>query len=271
MGVFLHWPFSDCVVVFCVLATSVTIMTLALGLLRRRKQEEAAVAQRPWTKEEKVLAAVVMVLALWQILFVLIGKNSYRRGDMTVETIRSFLQTNGIYQVNPLTGGTYEGGIPSRLKILCLPTMYAAMCRVFHMNPQMLAWQVIPVLTLGCCYSAYFSLAKSLFPGDRRKALWFLVAVALLVWVGSYAYGMEGFGLLYAGWRGVTLRNAVLIPWAFSLCLRKKYLWALLCVAAEACIVWTLYGLGACLPVIIGMAVIRFCLERVRAGKETAK
>ena len=54
---------------------------------------------------------------------------------------------------------------------------------------------------------------------------------------------------------------------------------ALLCVIAEACLVWTLYGMGACLFAITGMAVLGFIRIRVEskndaeepAGEEAAK
>ena len=59
----------------------------------------------------------------------------------------------------------------------------------------------------------------------------------------------------------------------------KKWILALLCVIAEACLVWTLYGMGACLFVIVGMAVLGFIRSRVEsrnvseepAGEEAAK
>ena len=79
---------------------------------------------------------------------------------------------------------------------------------------------------------------------------------------------MDGFNVLFAGWRGVSIRNAVLIPYTVSLCIRKKYLHALLCVLAEACIVWTHYGLGACLVVILGMALIQFLCESRKKREE---
>lgn len=71
---------------------------------------------------------------------------------------------------------------------------------------------------------------------------------------------MDGFSLLYCGYRGVTVRNLVLIPYVFSLGLRKRWKTVLLCILAEACIVWTLYGLGAGLLTAAGL----FLAERGR-------
>lgn len=82
-----------------------------------------------------------------------------------------------------------------------------------------------------------------------------MVLVALLLWVGDYMYGMDGFGVQYAGFRGVSVRMAILLPYTFGLILRRKWKPVVLCILAEACIVWTLYGMGACLFVAVAMAV----------------
>lgn len=82
-----------------------------------------------------------------------------------------------------------------------------------------------------------------------------MAAAALLLWVESSAPGTEGFGLLYCGAGGLSIRNCVLMPWLFSLCIRKKWFLTPLCILAEACIAWTFYGLGACVAVAAGMAL----------------
>lgn len=262
-GVFFHRTVSECTVIFGVLAVLSAIALLILTVFRHRGDQV-----RCLSLSEKIPLALLAFIAVSQILFMLIGKNVYVQGDMTVETVRSFLQTDAVYQVNPMTGRAYEEGLPSRIEILCLPMLYAALSSIFHIKPDVLVLYVIPVITLMCCYGAYSCLAKGLFPGDRSRQLWFLAMAALLIWIGSYGYGMDGFGLLFSGWRGVTIRNTVLIPYALSLCLRKKYVYLPLCVLAEACIVWTLYGLGACLPVALGMTLVRFLRRGRGAGKE---
>ena len=166
-----------------------------------------------------------------------------------------------------MTGLAYETGIPTRLKILCLPTLYAALCRVLHMAPQVLVWRVIPILTILGCYGAFLTVGKCIFPEDAGKRRFFLLMTAALLWAGIYLYGMDGFQLLFSGWRGVSIRNLVLLPWLISLCLRKKKLPVLLCIAAEACITWTLYGLGVCLLVAAGLMITDLLLTH-RSGKE---
>lgn len=271
-GVFFHRPFSQCVLLFGGFAAAALVLMLGivLWLSRKKKTEKAEVKAEKSIRTQQLSAALFGVMVLLQIVFIVFGAGAYRQGDMTVETVGSFLQTDGVYQVNPLTGRAYEGGIPSRLKILCLPTMYGALCSIFGVEPEVLVWHVVPVLVLFGCYGAYICLGRCLFPENPYRQQLFLVIVALVFLAGGYALGVDGFNLMYSGWRGVTLRNAVLVPYTLSLCLRKKYLHALLCVVAEACVVWTLYGMGACLLVILGMMLADF-LWRKHIGREEAE
>lgn len=207
----------------------------------------------------KILYGIFIMLLISQLIFIWLGDNSYRQGDMTLEVVQSFLASDGIYQVNPMTGTPYTAGMPIRLKILCLPTLYAGICKITGLNAEFTVRTLIPTITLINCYVAFGVLAVSLFPAGEdkayRKRACLLTAAALLLWVGTYRYGMDGFDLLYCGWQGGAIRNCVLIPWLISLCIRRKWLSALLCVLAEVCIVWTLYGCGWCLFLAAGMAV----------------
>jgi len=272
LGVFFHRTVSECTVVFGVLAV---LFAAAWGVMtallwRRALPQTGRNKKKFMTWTEKLMTVVFLLLLLSQILFILIGKNVYVQGDMTPETVNTFLQTDAVYQADPLTGKPYEAGLPTRIEVLCLPMLYAALSRILHVRAEALVLYAVPVITLLCCYGAYSCLAKSLFPDSREKRLFFLTAAAVLIWVGSYGYGMDGFGVLFSGWRGVTIRNTVLIPYTVALCLRKEYVRSLLCVLAETCIVWTLYGLGACVPVILGIALVQQLMRKRAGGKEAA-
>lgn len=269
-GVFLHWPFSRCVPVFGV--TFMLSVSALCGMLffMGRKQEKTARVREKLSGREKLFAGLAVVLFLSQAGFILCGSEAYVQGDMTVETVGSFLQTDAFYQVNPITGTAYREGIPTRLEILCLPTLYGTLCRITGLSPAYLIRRIIPVVSLCLSYLAYLSLAKTFFGETREKRLLFLTAVAALVWIGSYRYGVDGFGLLYSGWRGVTLRNTVLLPFLLSLALRKRYVLAFGCLMAEACIVWTLYGLGACAALLCGVLLCGVLRRRFRTESEAA-
>lgn len=269
-AVFMKMPFSRCGILFggmCILLGCLSLLVCGLGKSRSAGQAVREVESGythkmgprfhkngyNWGKAEKVLAGLLGGLVIFQVIFLLAGWGRYLQGDMTVETVGSFLYTDAVYEVNPLTGDVYQGGMPARLKILCLPSLYGMLCRIFALDPRTVVWTVFPLVTLVCSYGAFSCVGRCLFPGDRKKVLCFLAVIALLLWAEAYWFGMDGFGLLYSGWRGAVIRNLVLLPWLVSLCLRRKWRAVLLCVAAESCMVWTLYGLGVCAFVAVGL------------------
>ena len=264
-AVVLGWSFSRCVLLFGVAVGTVTALALGvlvLSFLFGHKNEQALKKERPKLIERQGNVSVYLplgifaLLALWQFAMIRKGQAVYVDGDLTLETVVSFLERDAIYEMNPMTGRPYALGIPSRLKILCLPSLYGALCSMFVLEPATLVMKMIPILVLAGSYLAYYTLAKYFFPKDAWKRGVFLAVAALLMSTGDYLYGMDGFGLLHSGFRGVTIRGAILLPYLFGLLLRRKYKLVLLCILAEVCIVWTFYGLGACAAVTAGMLAI---------------
>lgn len=199
---------------------------------------------KKFERKEWVVIILFLIAVMAQTFMILFRTSVFLEYDETLETVVSFLQTDRFYEVNPLTGQPFEQGMPMRLKILCLPALLTFLAKITQADPRLVTWHVFPVITLLGAYLAYVSLARSLFPEKRFHRCLFLLAVALLVFVGDCAYGAEGFGLLHGGFQGTAIRGAVMMPWVFGLCLRRKWRLVPLVILAEACIVWTLYGLG---------------------------
>lgn len=269
-GVYFGWSFSKCAAFLGIMAGVALIAGGAFFLLCRSRQKPVS----PKSGEEKktadravlILYGVFGMAALSQLIFICAGDTVYRDRDMTAEIVESFLTTDKIYSVNPMTGLPFQGGMPSRLKILCLPTLYGSICKAAGLRPDIVVRVLVPAATLLLGYWAFSLLGSCLFPRNGKGQACFLLAVSLLIWAGAYRYGMDGFQVLYCGWSGVTIRNFILVPWLFSLCLRKKWAAAFLCVAAEACIVWTFYGFGVCAAVTGGMAAAGLC-RRLYSGR----
>ena len=221
-------------------------------------------------KDERLLLTALLGLIICQGILI-IGRNAiFLDQDITLETVRTFLQEDMLYGCNPLTGRPYDLGMPSRLKILCLPTLYAVLCRLTGASPEFVVWHLIPPVVLIFAYLAYGSLGRVLFSENRKAQYRFLIIVGLLFFAGDAKYGMEGFGLLHVGFQGTTIRSAVLLPYLFSLCLRRRWRSAVLVILAEACLVWTFYGAGMSLIVMILFILIAFCKEKFFAGKEVS-
>lgn len=266
--------FSDCVKLFAVGVAVCLIVAVVFGIVQKKLQKTNVSKQRKAEQErvKKVLLTGNMDKSRWvylclgvivvvQLVTIYTMGEIYTDGDMTLETVNSFLATDAVYQVNPMTGNAYTLGIPMRLKILCLPSLYAVLSELFGLSAELVVWSMIPAFVLLGSYLAYSTVAKALFPRNTVRRGLFLVAIALLYTCGNYMYGMDGFGVMHSGFRGVTIRAAILIPYTFGLMLRKKYRLVVLCVLAEACIVWTFYGLGACVAVAVGMLVVHAALQ----------
>ena len=244
---------------------SCVITGVSIGLHVRSQKRAGAQTDAPSrekrTTKEWVTLAAFLLLAGMQAFLILTGTRVYSEYDVTLETVTSFLRSGTMFTCNPLTGLPYEQGMPSRLKILCLPSAFAGICQICNASPEPVVWKMIPILTLAAAYLAYRSLARALFSGSRFLEFLFLLLTALLVFVGDYGYGMEGFGLLHAGFQGTTIRMAVMMPWLFGLCLRRKWRLVPLVLLAEACVVWTLYGLGMGFLLVAAFLAL-LCIQR---------
>lgn len=267
-AVVLGWSFSRCVKIFNTSAVLLCVLAVFVLIISGK-----SMANKEKYKSNRLLWLPFMAVVIAQLWYVTTMQSVYIAGDMTLETVCSFLESDAVYMVNPLTGGEYVSGMPFRLKILCLPTLYGSLCRGMGIAPQQLVYGIIPAFVLVGSYLAYGTVAKYLFPEDGTKRGMFMLMVAVLFSAGDYMFGMDGFGVLHSGFRGVTIRGAILLPYTFGLMLRRKYKMALLCVLAEACIVWTLYGCGACLLVFGVMLVLDRIMKRYadrRNGEEDA-
>lgn len=226
--------------------------------LRRKRKQNAGKIQttNSITTAQQILYLFLGVSIVLQVAVLASGQYLFRTGDMTLETVNSFLATDEIYQVNPLTGFAYEQGMPLRLKILSLPTLYGILCKNFNLSASLVIETMIPVAVLLASYLAFSRLAEVLFGNNRTQKVVFLLIVSILFWIGDYTHAMDGYTVMHWGYRGTTIRNLILVPYTISLCLQRKWRLTFLCILAEACIVWTLYGAGVCLIVTALLAAI---------------
>lgn len=277
-AVFTGQSFSRCLVLFLAFLGAALFLAVVLWLayfvrnsavkqrrggkvlnrfFRNKSERGEEPSRMSWIKSsdrvEKILTGLFLALVVTQLVYLLWNAGGYIQGDMTVETVESFLATDSIYGVNPMTGQAYTSGIPSRLKILCLPTLYGFLCSLSGLAPEIVVTAAVPVWIFVSCYGAFFCVGKCLFPESRKKRICFMITIVILMWAGGSFHSMDGFNLLYSGYRGVAIRNLVFLPYLISLCLRRRWKSVVLCILAEACIVWTFYGLGVCVLTAAGL------------------
>jgi hypothetical protein len=273
-GLFLHLSISTCTMILGVLWMAAGLLCLLPGirLLQRGEWKAlfAANLKTGGTKWDLVLPGLLCLMMLGQVIILLSGELHYPKDSMMGETVTTFLSSDGIWQVNPMTGQAYELGVPTRLKLLVLPTLYSVLCRLTQTQVPLLLCRWVPVFILAAAYMAYQSLGKVLFGRNCRNRRMFLLLVSLLFIFGNDIEVMDGFGLRYGGFLATTIRNTVLLPFTLSMALQKKWRVVLLCILAEACIMWTLYGMGMCLAAVLLLQVTERAGHLNRRDKEAA-
>lgn len=274
-GCLLGWSFLTVTDLLLAEVGIVLLAAILFFVVYRRRQKRAVAGKKAsiedrnsgtdtTKKSTQLLTGILAFLILLQLLRILTGNRMWLTGDMTVETVNTFLKENAVYTVNPLTGAAYSMGMSFRLKILCLPTLYGTISRFTGMAPLDVVYRLIPCITLLLSYVAYGSLGKAVFPENSVKRRTFLLIVGILFSTGAYMPGVDGFDVFYGGFRGVTIRAVVLLPYLLSCLLDRKYMGVILCILAEACMVWTLYGAGVCLLVTVAWLILRVLLSLLR-------
>lgn len=251
------------------LLLSVTIIGALIGLAGVLKRKQNYFVRRNRESMSGFLPLAFLGILLVQLLYVFCKNPLVIPGDITLETVQSFLTEDGIYRVLPLTGMPNESGVPLRYAVLCLPTFYAVLALGFGLDPELVVCHMVPVVMLGATYLAYERFGESLFGTEqRKKKYWFLIMVSLLLFFSEGSVFLDGYGALHAGYLGTSIRNLILVPYTISVMLEKQYWKAVLCILAELCICWTFWGCGVCLALSLGILILSVCERRIpKLGK----
>lgn len=266
----LKLPFSVCSKVMAVLFLCAVIVLFVWHFAFKGKKSEGKVARGG--------VGLLRLVQVYPFLFIAIGffivlqivwnywmHVPYVTGDMTGEIVQTMLTSDSIYTINPLTGEAFGEGIPTRLKILCLPTLYATICKLTGVSSVLLIYSVVPTVVLIISYLVYSRWAVYLFPQEGKKQAIFMLFVVLVYQFGCYTAAMDSFTVFFAGYTGVAIRACVILPYALLCCLQKNWKSVILCLLAEVCVVWTQYGLGYTVIVVVVVLLLKlvyFLLER---------
>ena len=259
-GYFLKWSLQKCVGLWGLSILALAMAAVLVFCIRLRGQFGKRIGLCKGHKYGKTVVPFVFLgIVLFQTLFIFCTKPILTEGDILLETVQSFLAEDGIYEVLPLTGQVSESGVPLRYGILCLPTLYAMLCRIFGVDAELLVHHIVPVVMVGITYMGYFHLSGVLFEKqDYRKRFLFLLVISVVLLFSDTGVFSNGYSALHSGYLGTSIRNLILVPYVFAATLERRFLKAILCVLAEACIVWTLWGMGICVAVAVGMFILSF-------------
>ncbi len=263
MAVFLRQAFSMIAKIWVALILITSLIAFIICFMKMINKKKKRIKSSVEYIEKIYLLFGLSVMI--QFVMLMTGNELYRESNMMVETVQTFISSGEVYQVNPLTGQAYEQGIPLRIELLSLPTLYGVLSQQFSIPVTVIVERMIPAVVLIAGYLAYSCLGDVLFEHsyhkDKKKAI-FLCIISLLIWFGDYNIYMDGFGVMHNGYLGTSIRNMILLPYTITMCLREKWLMVVLCILAEACIVWTLYGLGACLGVAALLVTVKFIMNQ---------
>ena len=214
-----------------------------------------------------VFCTAAVVLSIITFVIVAFGTMLNSVGDSTLETVVDFIGKGTMYSVDPLTGSPYPEGLSMRVKILCLPGLYAVLSDAFATSPKILVHHIMPGFWFLAGLFGVVSLAKVLFrEGEnslfKRSAFVFFALV--LVYASDLTAYAQGFGVLSQMWTGNAIRVWVLIPFMLRLLFDKKYFYALLPVLCEAFICRTQYGVGFCAFIYAGFVILALAGRRFK-------
>lgn len=254
LGTFGHLSLSRLLILWHVMMALLVVAALTLAAVTYRKNRERFQIL-PQKGRSFVLPGIFLLSVLIQAVYVYCMPALAVSGDIMVETLCSFQSSNGIYQVNPLTGQAYTQGLSMSHRILGLPTLYTLLATTFRVEGALFVQNLIPVAVLAGTYMVYYRIARLLFGDDLRRKYLFLIIVSLIFWCGEGVPWLDGYGALHHAWAGTSIRNLILLPYALSLGLQinrqkdLRHTWPgmVMCVLAEACVCRTFYGLGMCI------------------------
>ena len=182
--------------------------------------------------------------------------------DAVYEIVTGNVQSGSIMTVHPFLGTETSAGMPLRMQILGLSSLYSALVTISQQSQYMILCKVVPLVVWGISLLIYSAFAEKLFFGNIHKRWAFLSLVAGMYLLTGTSEGMAGYRLLYAGFCGETIRGVLLLPYTLYVCWQRKWLLAVLAIVVEACLVWTTYGVGYAFLITVCMVILHLCLDR---------
>lgn len=235
---------------------------LLFGVEIRKKRRERTFTERfkgfcrSWFVDRASQIFSFLTILVFLVCFVRVVFGTVDlRGDFTLETVQTTLETDTIYEYNSFTGQVLKEGMPIRQKILTMPFFLAMLCEICQVDPSILVYRVFPCFVLIWTILMYARWGSLLYSKQREKESGFLLLIGVLLLFGDYARLSPAALLLHQGFTGNAFCAAVVIPYCIYLCMKEKWVLALLCIATEIFLIWTTYGFGYCFLIVLFFAM----------------
>lgn len=240
---------------------------IGLILLARKKQwivseTKTQMSQsyvKNYLKEHALYIVVFLVLAGISIAHFCVNYVP-ELSDGTYDIVLGNLQSGNIHKVHPFTGEIDAATMPLRRQIIGLPSFYSAIITLLDASTYTILCKMVPVCLWCLSMLMYWAFATKLFEKTNERWL-FIIAVALFYLVSKGGLGMPGRQLFVEGFTGEAIRSTLLMPYTLYVSWQKKWLLAVIAILVEACIVWTTYGVGYCLLIVVCMLFVHLFMK----------
>lgn len=180
-------------------------------------------AQLFFAKENRVKVLVVLAMYLAVALTYFCHRPLLEANFDLPERLCTLKESGIFIGVNPLTGmPEAEAGALQTWSASVLPAFYLFWMKVFHVSIFDMLFKMVPCFVLALSMGAYYEIAKTLFCGDEKKVLLFMLAFTLLTLCGNGAYMNPSYGLLHYAYEESTWMSSVILPLGFALVLRSN-------------------------------------------------
>lgn len=286
--VFLKQPFLTAEIAVIIVFGILMLVSLILTLIQFRKSKSLGESRikTPLSKREKIYFCITLLTFVWVILR-MTGSVDILREDITLETVKTTVATNTMFQYHPLTGNMMEAGLIQSKKIITLPLLYSAVVDFFRMDAMTFLYVVVGAGTYIASVFSASLVYKKMTAVNRKKLYIFMFIYNLLVLSGDYHHVTLCSHLLYQGYLGETICFAVILPYLLYVVLdwyqseggeehptNAKRIQFVMRLLIPLCISVFLTGLGTgfvllviCLLIAAACCLIR-SLKEVKACKE---
>lgn len=127
--------------------------------------------------------------------------------------------TDTIFSINPYTGVEYTK-LPSRYVLSPFFSFVAFLSRISNVHPAIVTHVVLAAVLILVSYGIYALIGKSLFPGQRKYAEYFLFLLIIITLFSGYTVYTQGMFALVRIWQGKAVFCAILAPMAFYMMLQ---------------------------------------------------